>query len=87
MFRLSASPHLLRSTKASHLIQNGVNIYYIRDFLGHSSVATTERYAKNNPEVIREAVKKASADLLNDSADFYDDDEKSVLFDFLKSLM
>jgi len=86
MFRMSISPHLLRSTKASHLIQGGVNIYYIRDFLGHSSVVTTERYARNNPEVVRQAVKKASSDLL-DGTDYFDENEKSALLDFLKSFL
>lgn len=85
MFCMSVSPHLLRSTKASHLIQSGVNIYYIRDFLGHSSVTTTERYARNNPEVIRCAVNKASTDLLGDTA-YYGEDEKFALLDFLKTL-
>jgi len=85
MFCMSVSPHLMRSTKASHLIQNGVNIYYIRDFLGHSSVATTERYARNNPEVVRTAVKKASLDL-HDSTDYYESSEKFALLDYLKTL-
>lgn len=83
LFRMSTSPHLLRSTKASHLIQKGVNIYYIRDFLGHSSVTSTERYARNNPEVVRAAVKKASVDLLGDKK-YFSENEKSALLDFLK---
>ena len=85
MFCMPASPHLLRSTKASHLIQSGVNIYYIRDFLGHSSVTTTERYARNNPEVVRNAIKKASNDLLGDTV-HYDKNEKSALLEFLRKL-
>ena len=85
MFRMAISPHLLRSTKASHLIQGGANIYYIRDFLGHSSVVTTERYAKNNPEVVRNAISKASSDLTGDK-EYYSDSEKSAMLKFLKSL-
>jgi len=85
MFRMTISPHLLRSTKASNLIQGGANIYYIRDFLGHSSVVTTERYAKNNPEVVRNAISKASSDLVGDT-EYYSDSEKSAMFEFLKSL-
>ncbi|MDD2362877.1 MAG: tyrosine-type recombinase/integrase [Oscillospiraceae bacterium] len=85
MFLLTATPHLLRSTKASHLIQGGANIYYIRDFLGHSSVVTTERYARNNPEVVRSAISKASSDLIGDS-EYYNENEKSTMLDFLKSL-
>ncbi len=85
MFHVAISPHLLRSTKASHLIQGNANIYYIRDFLGHASVITTERYAKNNPEVVRNAISKASSDLTGDT-EYYDDSEKSAMLDFLKSL-
>ncbi|MBS3938630.1 MAG: integrase, partial [Peptococcaceae bacterium] len=61
------------------------NIYYIRDFLGHSSVVTTERYARNNPEVVRTAIGKASSDLAGDT-DYYDCSEKSAMLDFLRSL-
>lgn len=85
MFNIAVSPHLLRSTKASHLIQGGANIFYIRDFLGHNSVVTTERYAKNNPEVIREAIKNASTDLSVD-AEIYDENEKFAMLEFLKTL-
>lgn len=85
LFRMAISPHLLRSTKASHLIQGRANIYYIRDFLGHSSVVTTERYAKNNPEVVRNAISKASSDLAGDK-EYYSDNERSSMLEFLKSL-
>lgn len=85
MFHMAISPHLLRSTKASHLIQGGANIYYIRDFLGHFSVVTTERYAKNNPEVVRHAISKASSDLAGDR-EYYSDSEKSAMLEFLRAL-
>ena len=85
MFNIDVSPHLLRSTKASHLIQGGANIFYIRDFLGHNSVLTTERYAKNNPEVVRKAINNASADLSVDS-NIYDESEKFAMLKFLKTL-
>lgn len=49
MFSQSIHPHVLRHSKAMHLLENGVNLIYIRDFLGHTSVTTTEIYAKCNP--------------------------------------
>jgi site-specific recombinase XerD len=85
MFKEPVSPHMLRRTKGSHLIQGGVNIYYVRDFLGHVSVLTTERYARNNPEVIRKAIEKAS-ECFNVEHDYYDQDEKQAMMDFLRSL-
>lgn len=39
-------PHMFRHTKAMHLLESGVNYIYIRDFLGHSNVKTTEIYAR-----------------------------------------
>ena len=38
--------HMLRHSKAVHLLQAGVNLIYIRDFLGHSDIKTTETYAR-----------------------------------------
>ena len=38
-------PHTLRETFASLLAEAGENLYRIRDWLGHSSIAVTERYA------------------------------------------
>lgn len=39
-------PHVFRHSKAVHLLESGIELIYIRDFLGHSSVKTTEIYAK-----------------------------------------
>lgn len=42
-------PHVLRETFASLLVQAGEDVYRVRDWLGHSSVAVTERYAHLAP--------------------------------------
>jgi site-specific recombinase XerD len=61
------SPHVLRHSKAMHLLENGVNLIYIRDILGHASVVTTEIYAKANPEMKRHAIETAAAKTLGPS--------------------
>lgn len=57
------SCHCLRHSKAMHLLQSGVNLVYIRDFLGHCSVQTTEVYAKADSRQKREALEKAYVDI------------------------
>lgn len=47
------SPHVLRHTKAMHLLRAGVNMIYIRDFLGHVDISTTEVYARIDAETKR----------------------------------
>lgn len=53
------TPHVLRHSKAMHLLQAGVNLIYIRDFLGHTAVSTTEIYARTDSKYKREALEKA----------------------------
>ena len=76
-------PHLLRHSKAMHLLENGVNLIYIRDFLGHSSVTTTEIYARCNPELKRRYIEQAS-NLITESVDEYSDSEKESLLTWLR---
>ena len=80
------SPHVIRRSKATHLIQSGVNIYYIRDFLGHSSIATTERYLRNAPETTRKAIEKASSSIIIGNDNFYTKQNKDEMIEFLKNL-
>ena len=50
------SPHSFRHSKATHLLQAGMNIIYVRDFLGHSSVKITETYVRMDSEQKRKAL-------------------------------
>ena len=59
-FKQKMSPHILRHTKGMHLLQGGVSLDVIRDFLGHVDIKTTEIYAKANIEMKRAALEKVS---------------------------
>jgi site-specific recombinase XerD len=56
----SYSPHSLRHSKAVHMLEAGVPLIYIRNFLGHESVQTTEIYARVSQEGLNNAVKQHS---------------------------
>jgi len=53
-------PHTFRHSRAMALLQAGVELIYIRDFLGHYSVTTTEIYARANNDLTRKALLKIS---------------------------
>ncbi len=46
------SPHLLRHTCATHLLEAGVNIRVVQGFLGHKRLSTTDRYSHVTREQI-----------------------------------
>lgn len=81
-FPITVSPHTFRHSKAMHLLESGVNLIYIRDFLGHSSVVTTEIYAKANPEIKRKAIEKHSENLSKEV--HYTKEQKQNLLSWLK---
>ncbi len=53
------SPHVLRHTFATQLLNNGANIQAIKDLLGHSSLAATQVYTHNNIEQLKEIHKNS----------------------------
>ena len=57
--------HMLRHSKAVHLLQAGVNLIYIRDFLGHSDIKTIEIYARADTELKRKALENAYPELVD----------------------
>ena len=50
--------HCLRHTFASWLVQNGVDLYTVKELLGHSTLAMTERYSHLAKDTLKNAVKK-----------------------------
>ena len=73
-YRISAgikktvSPHTLRRTCASHLLQQGADIVYIKELLGHASLTTTQFYTKVTPVDIKKSHDKTHPGI-TDNAD------------------
>jgi len=62
---LKVNAHMFRHSKAMHLLQAGINLIYIRDFLGHVDLKTTEIYARADTENKRKAIEKSAPDLVD----------------------
>lgn len=80
------SPHCLRHSRAMHLLQQGVNLVYIRDILGHVSIQTTEIYARVDSKQKREAIEKASQGIIDTPIGIPIWEKDEQLKAFLKSL-
>lgn len=83
-FNLDVTAHVIRHTKAVNLLMSDINLVYIRDFLGHASVVTTEHYARTNPEFLRRAIERNAQNYI-EGVDQFDQREKETLTEFLKS--
>lgn len=53
------SPHVLRHTFATHLLNQGADLNAVKELLGHSSLAATQVYTHNSIERMKEAWKQA----------------------------
>lgn len=82
-FRDRITNHSFRHSKAMHLLEAGVNLVYIRDLLGHTSVLTTEIYARSNPKIKEEQLKKNSTSIKTEEK--YSRKDKEDLIDWLKN--
>ena len=53
------SPHVLRHTYATHLLNNGADLNAVKDLLGHSSLAATQVYTHNSLEKLKKVFQQA----------------------------
>jgi len=79
------TPHCLRHSKAMHMYQAGVNLIYIRDFLGHVDISTTDLYARADVESKRKLLENVCPDLAP-SDELYDWSRDQNLLDYLNNL-
>ncbi len=86
---LQASPRilvatLLRHSKAMHMLEAGINLIYIRDFLGHATTTTTEIYARASAKLKMEALRKMNPSIVIDGKTTWQKDGN--LLEWLKTL-
>ena len=62
---IKVSCHSLRHTFASNLLEEGAEVVYIKEFLGHNSIASSERYAKLSNQRVKQMYLQTIGKVIN----------------------
>lgn len=77
-------PHMLRHSRAMVMLKDGISLSEIKEYLGHSSISTTEIYARLDNNIIEESLKRHAKKI--NSPVKYSKKEKENLEKWLRSL-
>lgn len=60
MFNIRPHCHLLRHSRGVHMVDAGISLFEIKEFFGHSSISTTEIYARASQEQMKKILENSS---------------------------
>ena len=78
------SPHIMRHTCATHMLEAGVPLVAIKNFLGHATLATTERYAELSQATVDKHIRDWNDRWFHDAIPVASKERQNTLPDFLK---
>lgn len=84
LFKYTYSPHSMRHTTATHMVEAGVPLLVVKNFLGHSSIQTTQIYASVTQETLNKQLKIWNQTWLNNNCSSLEEEKQDIIPLFLK---